>query len=343
MTKQKITIALRATGKRVLGFLKNVIPVVGDTKREWVRKIVFLLSLLVFIGSAGYLMDDLWLQPLRTQHITESTREWYRIDKNNTPVLQPEADDTTVYPEGIDPSFLSLYRRNNDVRAWLTFATTGDDLFNGAIDNPVVQTTDNEFYLSHNYLKQPEKAGTLYFDYRNDLSLGGKNRNLLIYGHNLNSGLMFSKFNLLASGNVDYAKRLTTLTLDTWYGEHITYKVFAVMIINADMGQEPMFDYMRTEFTDGSFMRFVGELRKRSLFDFNDVDIQETDEIITLSTCSNKRETHLKNARTVIVARRVREGEEKTVDTSKTVKNTDVLMPKMWYIETGKELPEEYR
>ncbi len=341
--KENIVATLQKLGRKFLNFLKNSIPVAGDSKREWVRKIAFLLSLVVFIGSAGYLIDDLWIQPRRTQHITQSTRDWYYYDKNNAPNIQPEEEDTTVYPEGIDPSFVSLYRRNNDVRAWLTFATTGDDLFNGAVDNPVVQTTDNEFYLNHNYLKQPEKAGTLYFDYRNDLSLGAKNRNLIIYGHNLNSGLMFSKFNLLARGNVDYAKRLTTLTLDTWYGEHITYKVFAVMIINADATQEPVFDYMQTTFTNRTFMSFIEQLRRRSLFDFNDVDIEDTDEIITLSTCSNKRETHLKDARTVIVARRVREGEEETVDTSKTVKNTDVLMPKMWYIETGRELPEEYR
>ena len=154
---------------------------------------------------------------------------------------------------------------------------------------------------------------------------------------------MFSRFNLLAKGNVDYARRLTTLTLDTWYGEQRTYKVFAVMIINAENKEEKMFNYLRTKFTDDSFLEFTDQIRRRSLFDFGDVDIQKTDEIITLSTCSNKRETKLADARTVIVARRVREGEDPAVDTTKTIANTDVLMPKMWYIASKKELPEEYR
>jgi sortase B len=329
--------------KRGTSFLKSFIPVRGDSLREWIRKLVFLAALIVFIGCAGYLIDDLLLQPYRTQKVTETAQKWYYTEQDQPSSVPEDTEDTTVYPEGIDPSFLSLYRRNHDIKAWLTFATTGNDLFNGAIDNPVVQTVDNDFYLDKNYLKQPEKAGTLYFDYRNDLSIGATNRNLIIYGHNLNSGLMFSRFNLLAKGKLEYAQRLTTLTLNTWNGEVRTYKVFAVMIINADTRQEPMFNYLRTKFTDNSFLKFTEEIRRRSLFDFNDVDIRETDEIITLSTCSNKRETHLTDARTVVVARRVREGEEATVDTLKTTLNDDVLMPKMWYIATKNELPEEYR
>ena len=328
---------------KFFSFLKNIIPIKGDSKREWIRKLSFLLAFLVFIGCAGYLVDDLLLQPYSTQKITQQAQDWYHTEPDNTPQTPEEEDTTVVYPEGLDESFYALYRRNQDIKAWLTFATTGDDLFNGAIDNPVVQSADNDFYLNRNYLKEPEKAGTLYFDYRNDLSQGAQNRNLIIYGHNLTSGLMFSRFNLLAKGNVDYARRLTTLTLDTWYGEQRTYKVFAVMIINAENKEEKMFNYLRTKFTDDSFLEFTDQIRRRSLFDFGDVDIQKTDEIITLSTCSNKRETKLTDARTVIVARRVREGEDPAVDTTKTIANTDVLMPKMWYIASKKELPEEYR
>ncbi len=329
---------------KVFQFLKTIIPVGGDSKREWIRKLSFLLALVVFIGCAGYLIDDLLLQPYHTQKITQQAQDWYHTEQNETPQTPDAGEDApVVYPEEMDESFYSLYRRNQDIKAWLTFATTGDDLFNGAIDNPVVQAADNDFYLSRNYLKQPEKAGTLYFDYRNDLSADATNRNLIIYGHNLNSGLMFSHFNLLATGNVNYARRLTTLTLDTWYGEQRTYKVFAVMIINAANKEEKMFNYLRTKFTDNSFLEFTEEIRRRSLFDFGDVDVQKTDEIITLSTCSNKRETKLTDGRTVIVARRVREGEDPAVDTTKTIRNDDVLMPKMWYVATKKELPEEYR
>lgn len=328
----------KTIGRGLVRALSSVIPVVGDPKQEWFRKIAFLLALFVFVGSAVYLIDDMVLQPRHTQAVTDTLRDLYHSDSSE----EPEEEDTTVYPEGMLEAFRSLYRRNADVRGWLTFATEGEDLFGGAIDNPVMQTADNDYYLTHDFLHDIDKAGSLYFDYRNDLSVDGENRNLIIYGHNLKSGLMFSRFNLLSKGTVFRARQLTTLTLSTLYEQH-TYKVFAVMIVNANAEEEPIFNYIRTQFTDEEFAQFIDEVRSRSLYDFGDVDVTAEDELLTLSTCSNPRETHLKDGRTVIVARKLREGEDPTVDTAKTVLNEDVLMPKMWYVAQDLELPEIYQ
>ncbi len=325
--------------KRLLNGLFAVIPVAGDSKRELVRKIAFWCAAFVFVGSAVYLLDELVWQPNHTKAVQIETQDLY-YEKQPEQTLG-ESDDT-VYPEGMNEAFRSLYRRNNDLRGWLTFSTEGEDLFDGAIDSPVVQAADNDYYLKRDFLGENDKAGSLYFDYRNDLSATGNNRNLIIYGHNLHSGLMFSRFNRLAKPNEALAKRLTTLTLNTLYTQ-AKYKVFAVMIVNANAAEEPVFNYIRTEFTDESFMAMVKEIRARSLYDFGDVDVTATDELLTLSTCSNKRETRLTDARTVIVARKVRDGEDLAVDTSKTTLNADVLMPKMWYVAGGEELPEVYR
>lgn len=329
----------KKVGRGIVRALSSVIPVLGDPKREWLRKIAFLLAVFVFIGSVTYLIDDMVLQPRHTQAVADTLRDLYYTDFLEDSETN---EDTTVYPEGMLDAFRSLYRRNADVRGWLTFSTQGEDLFGGAIDNPVMQTLDNDYYLTHDFLHDTDKAGSLYFDYRNDLSAVGENRNLIIYGHNLKSGLMFSRFNLLSKGTLFRARKLTTLTLSTLY-EQRTYKVFAVMIVNANAEEEPIFNYIRTQFTDEEFAQFFDDVRSRSLYDFGDVDVTADDELLTLSTCSNKRETHLKDGRTVIVARRLREGEDPTVDTAKTVLNEDVLMPKTWYVEQGLELPEIYQ
>ncbi len=331
--------SLKAIGYALLNGLMAIIPMAGDSKREWMRKIAFLCAIVVFIGSVTYLLDELVWKPNHTKTVHVQLQELYYEQQMGE---NPEEEDTTQYPLGMNDAFRSLYRRNNDLRGWLKFATEGEDLFDGAIDSPVVQAADNEFYLDRDFLKQSDKAGSLYFDYRNDLSMTGENRNLIIYGHNLHSGLMFSRFNRLAKPNEALAKRLTTLTLNTLYEEAV-YKVFAVMIVNANSAEEPVFNYIRTEFSDESFMAMVDEIRARSLYDFGDVDVVASDELLTLSTCSNKRETRLKDARTVIVARKVREGEDKRVDTTKTTLNADVQMPKMWYIAGGEALPEVYR
>ncbi len=328
--------ALKKIGRGIVRALCSVIPMAGDPKREWVRKIAFLTALFVFIGSSAYLIDDMILQPRHTQQVTDTLRDLYYSESSD------DAEDTTVYPEGMLGQFRSLYRRNADIRGWLTFATTGDDLFGGAIDNPVMQTDNNEYYLTHDFVGDTDKAGSLYFDCRNDLSATGENRNLIIYGHNLKSGLMFSRFNLLSRGTLFRARQLTTLTLSTLY-EQRTYKVFAVMIVNANAEEETVFNYIRTQFTDEEFTEFIDDVRCRSLYDFGDVDVTAEDELLTLSTCSNKRETHLTDGRTVIVARKLREGEDPTVDTEKTVLNEDVLMPKAWYVAQDLELPAAYQ
>lgn len=328
--------------------LRSVIPMAGDDRSEWIRKIAFLLALTVFLCSGYYLIDEVWLQPHYTQQITHSLRDLYTNGEGEGDSSGVQDTQEITFPEGMDASFEPLYRRNQDVAGWLTFAAdaggTTTDLFNGAIDNPVVQTADNEHYLYRDFLGQNDKAGTLFMDYRNDLAALSEERNIIIYGHNLNSKLMFSRFNLLVSGNVDRVRLLSTVTLDTLYGESATYKIFAVMVLDADATGTAAFDYIRTEFnTDAAFETFIGSIRNRSLYDFGDVDVLPTDQLLTLSTCSNKRDTTLKNGRTVIVARKLREGEGATVDASKTVLNEDVLMPKAWYINKEQTLPEEYR
>ena len=336
----------RQIPRAIMRVFRSVIPAAGDSGREWIRKIAFLSALLVFIGAGYYLIDELLVQPQKMTATATTLRDWfYSGDDDDEFLAQHGGVDPTVYPDGMDPAFKRLYRANSDVRGWLKFTAGSEknDVFDGNIDNPVVQTADNDYYLDRDFFGNYDKGGTLFFDYRNDLSAELPNRNTIIYGHNLSNGLMFSRFNRLVTGDVSKGRQLTTVSLRTLYGE-VTYKVMAVMVLNADQSEGPVFNYLRTEFsTESSFMRFVKEIRKRSLFDYNDVDVIEGDDLLTLSACTNKRESKLNNGRVVIVARRLRDGESATVDTSKTVKNDDVLMPLAWYTNQNKELPAEYQ
>lgn len=65
---------------------------------------------------------------------------------------------------------------------------------------------------------------------------------------------------------------------------------------------------------------------KRSMVNTG-VDLNENDKTVMLSTCSYEYE----GFRTVIVARKVRDGEDATVDTSKITENENALYPDIWY------------
>ena len=69
-------------------------------------------------------------------------------------------------------------------------------------------------------------------------------------------------------------------------------------------------------------MQFYYDVMKRSMVNTG-VDLNESDKTVMLSTCSYEYE----GFRTVIVARKVRDGEDATVDTSKITEEQNALLP----------------
>lgn len=98
---------------------------------------------------------------------------------------------------------------NSDVVGWLQVPDT-------KINEPVVQTTDNEYYLRRDYKKNYSYAGCYYLDYESVLFDEGKDlpQNAIIYGHNLGNPLgtkddpEADKFaQLLKFDDVEFAKK----------------------------------------------------------------------------------------------------------------------------------------
>ena len=83
------------------------------------------------------------------------------------------------------------------------------------------------------------------------------------------------------------------------------------------------------------FMNYVYNVRVRSLIDCP-VDVNEDDELITLSTCSYE----FTNFRTVVVARRVRIGEDSGVDVDKASVNSNAVWPEVYYNAYGGSRPK---
>ncbi len=317
-------------------FLGAIVPHVGDAAFDVVRKCIMLAGILVFIGAATYLVDDLILIPIHNDVLVESLQQMYSPDIEQT---LSEEEQNYKYPKDIDPAFKKLYYQNNDVRGWLRYQTT--DLVTFNIDYPIVQSADNDYYLFHDFNRTYNKNGTLFFDYRNDFtSKKAKNRNTVIYGHNMASGQMLAGLNRMLL-SVDYARVAPTFTMNTIY-KQCEYKVFAVMLLNNSEVDGIPFAYLRTDFKDNvEFAGFLSEIKARSLYDYGDVDVRPDDEIVMLSTCTDWDIAHFKDGRTVVVARKVRKDEKPETDVMKIDYNPDVIMPYAWYINQKLE-PHPY-
>lgn len=97
---------------------------------------------------------------------------------NNDPTQDPSGD-----PECPTVQFDELLKTNGDVIAWIYGANTH-------INYPVVQGSDNDYYLRHLLDGTWNDNGSIFMDCANSADFSDQNS--LIYGHNMTSGAMFS-------------------------------------------------------------------------------------------------------------------------------------------------------
>ena len=264
--------------------------------------------------SGGYLIY--YFVDVTTQDIViNNVRATYELNR----------DDYSYNASGEFSKFEYLKKQNNDLSGWITIPGS-------EVDNPIYQTSDNEFYLNHDMNKAYNRYGTLYVDYRCNLHPASLTQNQIIYGHNMRYGAMFGTLDEYRK--VEYYKTHPIIKLDTLY-ESRTYKIFAVMITNPSVDKTFGYEFSpyRVTFTSQEdFTTWVGHCKERSLIDTN-IDVNEYDEVLTLSTCCYDFD----DARLVVVARLVREGESADVDVSNAALNPDVLYSKEYYDK--KKLP----
>lgn len=224
------------------------------------------------------------------------------------------------YPEGMLAKFGALYDANADIRGWIRVPET-------QIHYPVVQSRIEGFYSGRNFYKRPSSYGVPYFS--NTARIYGSfevNRNLVIYGNNTRDGQMFS--DLTGYTELDFLRAHPLIEMDTLY-QNADWKVFAVMVVSTLEEHPDNFEFDINRFDEEvTFLRFVREIRKRSLFDTS-TTVEAGDNLLMLTT-SVEEEFGFPGARLVVVARQVRDGETAENNLASARVNTDVIMPKIW-------------
>lgn len=167
--------------------------------------------------------------------------------------------------------FTELLSQNKDTVGWLIVNNTN-------INYPVVQTTNNDYYLKHAFDRSNNNAGWVFADFRNNFN--DFNRNLVIYAHGRKDRVMFGS--LIDTLNEEWYKnpdnqiiQLSTIKYDTMWQIISIYKIRSESY------------YITTDFSsDTSYETFLNVIKERSIYDFN-VNVTKDDKILTLSTCYN--------------------------------------------------------
>lgn len=172
-------------------------------------------------------------------------------------------------PGKIRSSFDELRKVNEDIVGWINMKDT-------MIQYPIVQSHDNAFYLTRNYLKNDTRAGSIFMDYRNDVL--HESPNTVVYGHRMRDGSMFAGLtNYLKK---DFFQEHRTFQYDTLYQSYEA-EIFAVYETTVD------FDYIQTDFQDlGEYAHYLQAVRKKSIYQTK-TDVSTDDLILTLSTCDH--------------------------------------------------------
>jgi len=318
----KIPVVMAAEGASKSGGKKGpwyggIIPVKGDEPKEVFRKMILLIAVLVFVCSAGYIIS-FYAQSASNKKLSEDLASMYVEGMSEEDMANVEVPDD--YPKDYQKKFANLYKINSDIAGWIKIEDT-------QVNYPVVHYTDNDFYLRRDFNKKNNKHGVPWLDYHD--TLNPQSDNYVIYGHNMTDGQMFGEL-MKYKGNdgLAFLKSHPIISFADVYRDN-EYKIFSVFITNIDDSYGEVFYY--NSYIDlkdtAEFNTFVDEVKARSYYDTS-VDVRPGDQLLTLSTCSYEfGPVSDTDTRTVIVARRIRDGEKKDGSDITYQLNNDYKLP----------------
>lgn len=200
-------------------------------------------------------------------------------------VLKIDIDEETK-EEVVKIDFDNLLSINGDTIGWIKYNQD-------KVNYPIVHTKDNSYYLKRAFDKSYNQVGSIFMDYRNT-SLN--DRNVVLFGHAMTDGTMFGSLSDLFKDGFFDTKENNYIQIINKDNDVLTYQVFSYYIIEKEEY------YITTSFnSDSDFNKFIDTITRRSYKNF-DVEVNTSDKILTLSTCSGTGGT---SKRKVVHAKRV--------------------------------------
>ena len=244
---------------------------------------------------ANNLLDGLEVRPtLVSEPIQDSLQEDSTLE--TTPEIINYANEYLCeYTESIEDDveiedtwipfvdFTLLNERLPGVIGWLQMGDT-------ALSHPIMQWTDNDFFLYHLPDGTRNRNGAVFLDYRNSYDF--TDRNTLIYGHMTRSDSMFGLLRYFRYQ--DFFEANQTMYIYTPYRDYRLYIFTAYLVDSGFEAPTKHFD------TDEEFMEYVADITARSFFE-SSVVVEPGDRIVSLCTCAYD----FPNARLIVVGKLV--------------------------------------
>lgn len=227
----------------------------------------------------------------------------------------------------------SYYASNHDTVGWVKVPNTlaNDVVLQYKDDAYEVAYGRDPYYLYKDFYGNYYYPGSLFLDYRSSI----ESKNQLIHGHSMANGTMFA--GLLSYESLSFYQAGPVITYDTIYNSG-KWKIIAISNINTNEEIGTVYRYLRSTFaSDYDFLNYVHEMRSRSVINCP-VTVNENDTLVTLSTCTGYS-YGVDGLRLVVLARKVRPGEDSRVNVSDACYNPNPLQPDIYYRYYGGSKP----
>ena len=198
-------------------------------------------------------------------------------DKKQEAAIVPisRADAIYLYSKQALKSYdhAGLTSRNEDYRCWIDIPGT-------KISYPVVQSKDNNDYLTTSFDREERRSGSIFID-ANIKDIHDV-QNVVIHGHNMKNGSMFGT--LPSYKSISFYNNHPFVYLYT-PDETLVYQIFSAYTIPAN---DTVLELYQAKFPDNeTYGHFMQTVKKNSLYEI-EADLSVKKQLLTLSTCTNQ-------------------------------------------------------
>ncbi len=241
--------------------------------------LIFRIISLIIIAICVYILYLWHLDNSQNKSIQENLENKYiKVTINHeqnsdefSPIYTESVDENGLSLEQFQVDFDALIEQNSDTVAWVRVPDTN-------ISYPIVQSSDNSFYLNKNFDKQKNGAGWIFADYRNNFEKLDKNT--IIYGHNRRNGTMFSNLRYYLDEEFCADINHKFINFNTKNSAYLA-EIFSVYKISSNNVDLPNNFTTITQLEDK-----LNEWKSNSIYDFQ-TDVTTSDNLLSLYTCDN--------------------------------------------------------
>lgn len=238
-------------------------------REKFTKKRIVLLSILslfvVIFGSLLFVSTSTYrVQESDEQELLDYVRAYEEQpdgEGKQTKGISADLADSMLF----EIDWNALYQINPDIVAWIIVPDT-------QINYPVVQTTDNDYYVNHSFKKEKLSSGAIFIDCENHADFS--DFNTILYGHNMRNGSMFATLNQYADEAFYKAHP------DVWICTPLWQRKYRILSAHVAIAGKETYDIPAT-FSD--FQSYLDREMQNSLYTCG--ENQEYLPVVALSTC----------------------------------------------------------